>query len=141
MNPKELVSAYLALSTQLDRQYASRRSLEWKIHISLWTLLAAAGYAVLNYAPTVNHCGLIGALLVVTLLHFVWTVKMHTGQFRDQKRSQVYRDKADHLLHKFSDNQRQQSQHVDGTRMPEWLQKCFEVGTGGGSWLRWERRF
>jgi len=143
MNPKDRAAAYIALSKQLDQQYARRRSLEWKIHLAIWTLLVAAGYALLTYAPTISRVGLVVALAIMVFVHLVWAVKIHTGQFRDQQLSIVHREKAESILQNDLDNVGAAT--IDASksreqwaRMPDWLEIVFasywwwlgaEVGT------------
>lgn len=93
---KDKLDVYRALSEQLHTQYNQRRELEWKIHVSIWTLISAIGYLLVSQKI---HVGweLIW-LFVMVPLHFVWCIKIHTGVFRDQHLSTLYRRAAEKLL-------------------------------------------
>ncbi|MDQ3772999.1 MAG: hypothetical protein M3461_00695 [Pseudomonadota bacterium] len=44
----EKLDGLLKLSAQLYGQYHDRCTLEWRVHVALWALLAGAGYAMLS---------------------------------------------------------------------------------------------
>lgn len=95
---KDRADAFITLSAQLHEQYHQRRSLEWQVHIALWTLLAAAAYVLATQAPTVNPLALVASLAAVLLVHLVFSVKIHQGQILEQDLSIVYRHQAESLL-------------------------------------------
>lgn len=130
---KDRLDAYRAFSQQLHNQYNQRRELEWKIHVSIWTLISAVGYLLIGHeiylGPKVIW------LFVMVPLHFIWCVKIHTGGFRDQHLSIRYRQAAEALLaHQAPiDNN---AEHAP--QPPAWLRTAFrwywwwlvaEVGT------------
>ena len=95
---KELATAYISLSKQLHQQYHQRRSLEWQMHLALWTLLAAAAYAFATQALSIHRGLLIGALGIAAVAHFVFAVKIHIGQIKEQDLSILYRTRAESFL-------------------------------------------
>jgi hypothetical protein len=94
----ELAKTYISLATQMHAQYDARRSLEWKIHIAAWTLLAASAFAIASLHLTIPGRGLQIALWLFVVFHFVGTIKLHKGEIEDQKLSIGYRERADKLL-------------------------------------------
>ena len=94
----ELAKTYISLATQMHAQYDARRSLEWKIHIAAWTLLAASAFGIASLHLSILGLGLPIALGLFVLFHFVGTVKLHKGELEDQKLSIAYRERADKLL-------------------------------------------
>jgi hypothetical protein len=92
----KIIESYCALSKQMAEEYRARRTLEWQMHLALWTILAAAIYLCVS-----NHIHFGKAawwILVVVPFHFVWTVKIASGQAREQKLSIYYRTCAVSLL-------------------------------------------
>lgn len=133
MEPKDRAEAYIALSAQLNEQYHQRRSLEWQMHLALWTLLAAAAYALTTQAPSINHVLLVGALVIVVVVHFVFAVKIHTGQVKEQGLSFFYRKRAELLLHEDSVPSTTNdsitalpTSREEGSAMPDRLQRFFK---------------
>jgi hypothetical protein len=93
---KDRAEIYRALSEQLHNQYNQRRELEWKIHVSIWTLISAFGYLLVSQPVCIGHKVLL--LFLMVPLHLIWCVKIHTGGFRDQHLSTQYRRAAELLL-------------------------------------------
>lgn len=92
----KIIDTYCDLSKQLAEEYRARRTLEWQMHLALWTILAAAIYLCVT-----NHIHLGKSawwFLVVIPLHFVWTIKIVTGQVLEQRLSIYYRKCALRLL-------------------------------------------
>ncbi len=90
------VETYCALSQQLYTQYHDRRTLEWKMHLALWTLLALTAYLCVTKDKHLGQFAL-GIFLTVPV-HFVWTIKIHKGQLRDHSLSAYYRSQAEKIL-------------------------------------------
>lgn len=93
---KDRLEAYRAFSAQLHDQYNQRRELEWKIHVSIWTLISAVGYLLISHEIYIGPK--VMWLFVMVPLHLIWCVKIHTGGFRDQYLSVRYRQAAENLL-------------------------------------------
>ncbi len=68
------------------------------MHLALWTLLAAAAYALTTQAPTIDRLILGASLAFFVGVHFVFAVKIHTGQILEQDLSIVYRHHAEFIL-------------------------------------------
>ena len=96
MTHEERVKAYCHFSEQLYKQYRDRRHLEWKIHVALWTALAATGYAFMKEDKHLHYSSL--WLILAVVLHLIWCVKIHIGEFRDRDFSIRYRQAAERLL-------------------------------------------
>jgi len=96
MTDNDRVQAYSQLSEQLYKRYNDRRDLEWRIHVAIWTFLAAIGYLLVTQHI---HPGkkLLLVLLIVPL-HAVWCIKIHIGEFRDQHHSEGYLKAAERIL-------------------------------------------
>jgi hypothetical protein len=129
MSDKERVEAYLTLSAQLYKQHDDRRSLEWKIHLALWTLLVAAGYAMI--AQQGKHLGVKSLILLFTIpIHFVWCIKMHRGLLRELRQIRSYRKAVESILAKAGTEPFAGGNNLidDGeihSVMPEWLYRKF----------------
>ena len=98
MTPQERANAYLALAAQLSGEYHDARALEWKIHLSVWTLLAGGGYVLLNAKPAISGVALVVILLLIVIVHAVWSIKMHVGERLQHKLSIQYRNIAEDLV-------------------------------------------
>jgi len=96
MTDKDRVEAYSKLSEQLYKQYHDRRELEWKIHVAIWTFLAAIGYLVVRQHLHPKY-SVFGLLLIIPL-HAIWCIKIHIGEFRDLHHSIEYRQAAERLI-------------------------------------------
>src|SRR5256885_1806563 len=96
LSDEEKIKAYCTLSEQLHTQYSQRRDLEWKIHISIWTLISATGYLLITQKIPVGNN--LAWLILIIPLHFIWCVKIHAGGFRAQYLSRYYRRAAEQLL-------------------------------------------
>jgi hypothetical protein len=92
------VNAYVSLSAQMHAEYDSRRSLEWKMHIAVWTLLAATGYSIGYLHLLVRLIYLLPWLGFLLGLHLIWCVKIQQGQRVEQDLSRFYRSRAEDLL-------------------------------------------
>lgn len=111
----QCVETYCALSQQLYTQYHDRRTLDWRIHLALWTLLALTAYLCVTNDRHLGHLAC-GVFLLVPI-HFVWIIKMARGQIFEQKLSIIYRLKAEHIL---------SCRYPDGEKtlpIPEWEEK------------------
>jgi hypothetical protein len=96
------------------------------MHLALWTILAAAIYLCVT-----NHVHLGKAawwFLVVVPLHFVWTIKIVTGQVLEQKLSIHYRTCALNLIRDLTptlDPVSQPGPHEESSTMPSGLLRFF----------------
>ena len=129
MNDLEKMKAYLGLSQQLYTQHHNRRSLEWQIHLAVWTLLVAAGYAVISHD---RHWGAFSLMLfLVVPFHTIWCVKIHRGLIREQDLSIKYRNRVENILENqelsaFSSPALAINPEEERSAMPVWLQQTFE---------------
>jgi hypothetical protein len=91
------VDGLLRLSEQQYNDYKDRCSLEWKVSIALWTLLAALGAAELG-----SHPKPLGPWALIVLfaipIHFIWQVKILSSHFERQKKVKEYQLAAAHLI-------------------------------------------
>ena len=119
----KIVDTYCVLSKQLSEEYRDRRSLEWRMHTSLWTILAAGVYLCVTKD---QHWG-VGAWLIFLAVpvHLVWTIKIWRGQLRDQLLSIYYRDCAVTLLRESVATALPAPPEVS-TAMPRILAKSFD---------------
>ena len=98
MTTEERAGHYISLASAYHEAYDARRSLEWKIHVGLWTLLAALGYAMLTFKLVIPFAELIPLAAAFVVLHALWMLKMHQGQMRDLRFAVDCRDKAKAIL-------------------------------------------
>jgi hypothetical protein len=121
-----IIETYCALSKQLAEEYRARRTLEWQMHLALWTILAAA-----IYLCVANHIYLGKSawwFLAVIPLHFVWTIKIVTGQVLEQRLSIYYRKCAVSLLQVSApapDSALPPSAEEESSSMPDGLVRFF----------------
>lgn len=119
------LQAYVELARQMNAQYEGRRSLAWRIHLALWTLLAAAGYLMVSEE---KHLGRVALVFVGAVpLHLVWCFKIHIGQIREQNRSIRYRIAAELLA---STPTRAGARTIDDSQersdLPPWVDRLFK---------------
>jgi hypothetical protein len=101
--------------------------LEWRIHLYLWVFLALIAYLSVTQN---RHFGDIAfGLFLVVPLHFVWIVKIVTGEVRDQILSIRYRAAAEKILGfprppKYPD-ETAILESEEWSKMPRWLVKPF----------------
>ena len=131
--PHERANAYISLSNQLSQAYNWRRSLEWKIHIALWTLLAASGYAYLRFNPDFGIKALVPILIILVpfvFLHLVCSIKLHRSENKEQKLSIEFRKKAEAILERGGDDQpKDEGLNIKKEKTldaPPSRKKCFE---------------
>ena len=118
---KERLEVYRAFSEQLHNQYNQRRELEWKIHVSIWTLISATGYLLISHEIYLGSK--VMWLFLMVPLHLVWCVKIHTGGFKDQHLSVLYRRAAEALL---TSRPPIDDEAEHARNPPEWLRTAFE---------------
>jgi len=135
MTDKEQFQAYSTLSEQLYTQFHHRRELEWRIHVAIWTLLAAAGYLLVSQKICLGHLRpvpLFALFVMVPILHFLWCVKIQIPEFRSRHLSREYRLAAERIL---TDQQRGEGRQLNTLIDSEenrqddphpWIQKRFE---------------
>ena len=82
----------------MHTQYDARRSLEWKIHISAWTLLAASAFGIASLHLRIPGLSLQIALGLFVVFHLIGTVRFLGGEKEDRELSRSYRQKAVELL-------------------------------------------
>src|SRR5947207_9903305 len=135
MEEKDKLEGLLRLSEQLYHQYHDRTTLEWRIHVAFWALLAAAAYAVMRYPPHLGPWSLLGTLMIP--IHLIWTIKIHVGNVKEQDASIQYREAAEQMIGFTLPRQSPSSRH-ERSQMPQWLAKSVanylwwpsvEVGT------------
>jgi hypothetical protein len=119
----------LKLSAQLYGQYHDRCTLEWRIHVALWALLAGAGYAMFSNGQG-RHFGCKSLWMLLTVpIHLVWCVKIHIGNVKEQDLSTLYREAANKLLEFDPERAVQEtppSKLNERSKIPEWLKKIFK---------------
>jgi len=121
------VQVYCTLADQLDNQYHQRRELEWRIHISVWTLIAAVSYLLITQKVQLGRE--LFLLFLIVPLHFIWCVKIHTGGFRAQHLSRQYRRAAERLLNPSGPliDDKGTARNPDRELLPpRWLRMSFE---------------
>lgn len=131
MTEMEQVQILTNLSQQMMTQYHERRNLEWRIHVLLWTLLVAGAYFIVTVGINVKSWVWVVLLLLVFVVHIIWTLKMQLGEIRDQDQSVRYRKAAEALV--VSGQAILPSEHESGNEqsaLPQWLQKRLQ-----GYWL------
>lgn len=98
LSDADVVTAYCALSKQASEEYRARRDLEWKMHLSLWTILSAIIYVCTTHDL---HLGLwMIPMFLAVPMHLIWIIKIHRGQIHEDDLSKVYRWHAEQLLPK-----------------------------------------
>jgi|ERR1700674_1222560 len=98
LSDADIIAAYCALSKQASEEYRDRRSLEWKMHLSLWTILSAIIYVCITHN---KHLGWWAtAMLAAIPIHLIWIIKIHRGQIAEDDLSKIYRYRAERLLPK-----------------------------------------
>ena len=96
MDDKLRVETLLKLADQSYADYRDRCALEWRVHLSLWSLLVAFGVAALGHPKAFGGAALI--ILAAIPLHIVWEMKMLTSHFRRQTQAREYQIAAAHLI-------------------------------------------
>jgi len=130
----QLIDSYLRLSEQLYNQYNDRRKLEWRINVALWTLLAAVTYLCVSENKHLE-CFTYWSLLIIPI-HFIWIVKIVSGEIREQNLSRSYRKKAERILNYSPDKPSQtdpdqfpqekiSEMPEEESKMPKWLEDAF----------------
>ncbi len=96
MTDSDRTQAYSQLSDQLYKRYNDRRDLEWRIHVAIWTFLAAIGYLLVT--QHIHPGKMLLLVLLIIPIHAVWCMKIHIGEFRDGHRSEGYLRAAERIL-------------------------------------------
>jgi len=121
------IEAYRALSQQLYTQYHDRRTLEWRIHLGLWTLLGLIAYLCVTND---KHFGLVAlAVFLAVPIHFIWIIKIVRGEILEQKKSIIFRLKAEQILDcqdTFAGKTSLSLNQEEKSDMPRILSKGFE---------------
>jgi hypothetical protein len=123
----ELAKTYISLATQMHAQYDARRSLEWKIHIAVWTLLALSAYNLPTLAPRIEVPRLAITLAVFAALHLLVTAKFLYLEKGDREESNKYRKKAVELLNQLDNGTTEENK----SSLPRWLEPALK------SWWTW----
>jgi len=138
----ERAKVYVSLVKQMHTQYDNRRSLEWKTHLAVWSLLAASTYGAATLHLSTHtlpwYCSLLLglALFFIVVLHLLWTIKIHAGQKKDLNLKQHYREMADNALDPSAPDLNTEAEGVQN--MPEplrektekyWLWLMADIGT------------
>lgn len=98
LTAEQRAAGLMKLSHQMMTQYHERRSLEWRMHALLWTLLVVGAYFVGTATVHVPPLRLWAWVMVVFVCHVVWTLKMQMNQVQDQEMSRNYREAAESIL-------------------------------------------
>ena len=114
------VEAFLKMSHQMMTQYHERRNLEWRVHILLWTLLVVGAYFIIKTGMNVHLGIFVFILVIIFIIHIIWTLKMQLGEIRDQNLSIQYRELAENEM---MINIPQQD--VTKATMPSWLRNML----------------
>ena len=96
MTDNDQFQAYRALSEHMYTEYSHRRELEWKINVAVWTLLSAVGYLLVSQKIHLG-CRLL-PLIAMVPLHTLWCIKIHRGEYREQRLCDRYRAEAERIL-------------------------------------------
>jgi hypothetical protein len=134
----EKARAYLDLSQNMYTQYHQRRALEWKMNITLWTLLVLYG----AFCKEKNiHLEELGLLIFLTIpIHFIWIISMLRGVIQEQNLSINYRTRAVKILEEFNfqkDNKEAEFvllpfEKKEWAIYPTWAKQIFK---GFSGWL------
>ena len=101
----------------MHAQYDARRSLEWKVHIAAWTLLAASALGIASLHLRIPGLSLQIALGLFVVFHLIGTVRFLDGEKEDRELSRSYRQKAVELLTGLDES-------IPGRA--SWLRRFFE---------------
>lgn len=127
LQDEEAVKAYCTLADQLHTQYHQRRELEWRIHVSVWTLIVGVGYLLITQKVQLGRE--LFLLFFIVPLHFIWCVKIHTGGFRAQYLSKQYRRAAERIINPSGpliDDKGTVRDPESDLLPPRWLRISFE---------------
>lgn len=91
------IETYCALSKQHAEEYRSRRALEWRLHLAIWTILSAT--VALCLSNEVKLGGMAFCLFFAVPIHLIWTVMIVRGEIIEQNLSFYFREKALELIH------------------------------------------
>jgi hypothetical protein len=131
LTDKDRAELYRALSEQMHTQYDQRRELEWKIHVSIWTLISAIGTMLITqkiYLGPIVWC-----LFAIVPLHLIWCVKIHIGGFRDRHFSDAYREAAVRVIEKDVTEKADDSE--ESVKLPPpWIRTIFRRYDKGYLW-------
>jgi hypothetical protein len=120
-----VAAVYSALSQQASEEYRERRTLEWKMHLALWTILSAIIYLGLTREKHIGGWAFV--ILLAVPIHFIWIIKIHRGQIREDDLSKYYRCCAERLLPKPSEDEEKKIRSTlkGESTMPSILEKRF----------------
>jgi hypothetical protein len=99
--PKDRVDGYLKLYAQQMAHYESTQSIEWKVSIVIWTLLAlGVAWATrdINYARLVAASTWTWLLSLAVVAHATWLWLIHASEEKDKELWCMYRASAEKLL-------------------------------------------
>jgi hypothetical protein len=96
----EKARAYMDLSQNMYIQYHQRRSLEWRMHITLWTLLVLFGAFCIEKNLHFKELSLF--IFLIIPFHFIWIIRMLSGVIQEQNLSINYRTRAVKILEEFN---------------------------------------
>src|SRR5579871_2326563 len=98
MDNLDRAKGYLELAKQLRDEHSDRRAIEWRIHVAVWTFLAAVGYATISMPSRIPQPVAFLLLAVFVILHATWTVKMQRSGILEHEKSVRYREMADAIF-------------------------------------------
>lgn len=121
-----IISAYCALSQQASEEYRDRRTLEWKMHLALWTILSAIIYVCITKDKHLE--GWAWVVFLAVPIHFIWIIKIHRGQIGEDDLSKHYRCCAELLLPKATPSEESElkSTRKGESTMPRILERSFK---------------
>ncbi len=121
LDKAKIIDTYCELAEQLAEAYRARRSLEWRMHVALWTLLGVIIYLCIEKD---QHLEATAAVVFFAVpIHLVWIVKIARGQIREQELSKYYRSCAVNLLQGAKLADLPPPPKEEGSTMPPWLDK------------------
>jgi hypothetical protein len=129
---ERLATFYLELAKTAQSRFDSRRDIEWKVTVALWTLFGAATAAVITSrvwsAPLLLVVFLTMGVFVVVLLYGLWWLPYLAKSFRRDQRTSYYWESGVQLL--------------TGTKLPLNLDPGYEIKNGSPiklkDWIRME---
>jgi len=137
----EKARAYMDLSQNMYTQYHQRRSLEWRMHITLWTLLVLFGAFCTEKNIHLEQLAFL--IFLIIPFHFIWIIRMLGGVIQEQNLSINYRTHAVKILEEFkvpADNKEAEFmllpfEKKEWAIYPKWAKKLFK---GFSGWLSLE---
>jgi len=93
---KAKVDALLRLAELSYKDYNDRCLLEWKVHISLWTLLVALGAAGIVHPRPLGPFACI--VFAAVPIHVIWHIKMLRSNSARQSRVRAYQREVEALI-------------------------------------------